>query len=149
MSFTSLSAGGMTQTGGARALCRTRRVNRPVEFQEVSMNVDHVAQFPQKTWFRERLPRPVAPAFGAITIGLALAAMLAACSPSVPSMIGHGAGTPAGTPAGTTAATTAAGRNCGPLHAAGAHLVDAQGNPANLSGVSWFGSETRSLPPRG
>jgi endoglucanase len=113
------------------------------------MNVDHVAQFPQKTWFRERLPRPVAPAFGAITIGLALAAMLAACSPSVPSMIGHGAATGAGTPAATTAATTAAGRNCGPLHAAGAHLVDAQGNPANLSGVNWFGFETESFAPHG
>src|ERR1700730_16439220 len=37
----------------------------------------------------------------------------------------------------------------GPLHTAGAKLVDAQGNEVRITGVNWFGLETDTFSPHG
>src|SRR5258706_3041166 len=74
---------------------------------------------------------------GVSSICLVLASLLAACSPGAHVSSGSGL------------QLTTAGRQCGPLHADGAHLVDSQGNRADLSGVNWFGFETESFAPHG
>src|SRR5215813_4598730 len=47
------------------------------------------------------------------------------------------------------AQVNASGRQCGPLHASGAEILNAQGNQVVLSGVNWFGFETESFAPHG
>jgi endoglucanase len=66
-----------------------------------------------------------------------LAATLAACSSGVP------------LDASSTSGSSSASQQCGPLHAAGGQIVDANGKQVVLSGVNWFGFETQSFAPHG
>ena len=103
------------------------------------MSLDSAPRIPQKAASRKRQSKSAAFVFGAAILG-ALAAMLAACSASAPMMVGSGS---------QTTAKTAAEGNCGPLHTAGAQIVNAQGKQVALSGVNWFGFETESFAPHG
>jgi endoglucanase len=66
--------------------------------------------------------------FGALSLLVALAIAIVACSPAFHAHADSAAG---------------------PLHASGAHIVDANGNDVVLSGVNWFGFETQSFAPHG
>src|SRR5260370_1891967 len=98
------------------------------------MDLDTAPRSRPNTWPPKTNSARSASLVGISSICLVLAALLAACSPGE-----HPPGS------GLQLATT--GRQCGPLHAEGAHLVDAQGNPTDLSGVNWFGFETDSFAP--
>jgi endoglucanase len=100
------------------------------------MNFDGVPRVPQKTRFRRIVFRPVGVVFAAIGLCLAFALTLAACSTSLPS-------------AASNSAVSANGGNCGPLHASGSRLMNANGAQVDLSGVNWFGFETQTFAPHG
>jgi len=76
-------------------------------------------------------------AIGATASAIVLAIALVACSSSLPF------------PAKGGATVAAPVHSCGPLHAAGAQLENAQDEPIALSGVNWFGFETQTFAPHG
>jgi endoglucanase len=97
---------------------------------------DSMSRLHPKTKFRKALSSRVAVVFGAVGLVAAFAAMLVACDP--------GFEPPTNEILGNTG-----DRQCGPLHAAGAQIVDAQGQQVALSGINWFGFETESFSPHG
>src|SRR5260221_12859689 len=99
------------------------------------MDLDTASRSRPNTWPLKTKSVRSASFVGVSSICLVLAALLAACSSG-----DH--------LAGSRLQLTTAGRQCGPLHADGAHLVDPQGNRADLSGVNWFGFETERSEER-
>jgi endoglucanase len=100
------------------------------------MDLDTASRSRPNTWPLKTKSVRSASFVGVSSICLVLASLLAACSPGAHVSSGSGL------------QLTTAGRQCGPLHADGAHLVDPQGNRADLSGVNWFGFETESFGPQ-
>lgn len=100
------------------------------------MDLDTASRSRPNTWPLKTKSARSASFVGVSSICLVLAALLAACS-SGDHLAGSGL------------QISSAARQCGPLHADGAHLVDPQGNRADLSGVNWFGFETESFAPHG
>jgi endoglucanase len=101
------------------------------------MDLDTASRSRPNTWPLKTKSVRSASFVGVSSICLVLASLLGACSPGAHVSSGSGL------------QLTTAGRQCGPLHADGAHLVDPQGNRADLSGVNWFGFETESFAPHG
>lgn len=101
------------------------------------MILDRDHRIPQTILPRRRPPRSLAFCLEALVLSMALGAMLAACTTGLSST------------KSTDAAASPAGNACGPLHASGAHLVNAAGRRVDLSGVNWFGFETQSFAPHG
>ena len=82
------------------------------------MDLDNASRSRPNTWPLKTKSARSASFFGVSSICLVLAALLAACSPSAS---GH-------LPNSVAQQTSVTGSPSGPLHADGAHLVDAQGN---------------------
>lgn len=101
------------------------------------MILDNAPRRPGKIGSRPRPTRRLATVLGTLVLSLPLAALLIACAPIAPPGSGDGTG------------ASASGGHCGPLHAVGAHLVNAAGTRVDLSGVNWFGFETESFAPHG
>jgi endoglucanase len=104
------------------------------------MNFDRVPQVREQIRYRRSELKPVASAFAAISLCLALVLMFAACATNNQSGVMNDV---------SSGPSGSAGRNCGPLHTAGPHLINAGGSEVNLSGINWFGFETQTFAPHG
>jgi endoglucanase len=129
---------------------------------------DRLEPAPEET----RLHQPIRSA----ALPLLLATHLVACSGGEPQPAGSlptaptGTGSPGAEPGGTgspdagptgqgstpgtgpTVPTPGAGQTAGApgyLHTQGSEIVDANGNPVRLTGLSWFGMETANFAPHG
>src|SRR5690242_17101029 len=94
----------------------------------------------RRLWLHTLLRKPpssrVAAVVGAVSLIAALATTVVACSAGIQPPINAIQG-------------NVSSSQCGPLHASGSQIVNAQGNQVTLSGVNWFGFETESFVPHG